>query len=117
MLYEVITDENLRQKIPEGVDNVLLVEFDAMDAAQCARLAENARNLIETENLTSNAHIRITSYNVCYTKLLRIEIIGTETFQSTESFKDQGVICLFHVIVLLMFMPEEMEQQQAVSAF
>ncbi len=46
----------LRESIPSDVDNVLLIEFDAFDPAECAQQAAGARELLRTQNFTQRVH-------------------------------------------------------------
>ncbi len=50
-------DPKLRDKIPDGVDNVLLIEFDAFIEHDARASAEKARELIVQEGLTNQAHL------------------------------------------------------------
>jgi FAD/FMN-containing dehydrogenase/Fe-S oxidoreductase len=52
-------DPALREKIPDGIDNVLLIEFDGPDKTSCEALATQARELISTEGLTENAYTAV----------------------------------------------------------
>ncbi|WP_373498898.1 anaerobic glycerol-3-phosphate dehydrogenase subunit C, partial [Desulfococcus sp.] len=54
------SDPRLRDRIPAGVDNVLLIEFDG-DAAACARSAEAAKSLIESAGLARDAHLAVST--------------------------------------------------------
>ncbi|MEJ2156742.1 MAG: FAD-linked oxidase C-terminal domain-containing protein [Desulfobacteraceae bacterium] len=49
------TDATLRERIPEGVDNVLLIEFDGPSAQDCARLVDESRLLL-SRNLARSIH-------------------------------------------------------------
>ena len=49
----------LRDKIPVGVDNVLLIEFDAPSAEECRRLADKACRLLRQSDLSDNVHLAV----------------------------------------------------------
>ena len=51
----------LSEKLPAGIDNVLLIEFDAFDSDDCRQLAENARRLLLREGLTDDAHLAVSA--------------------------------------------------------
>ncbi|HVO82931.1 MAG TPA: anaerobic glycerol-3-phosphate dehydrogenase subunit C [Syntrophobacteria bacterium] len=53
-------DENLREEIPEGVDNVLLIEFDGTDAESCNRLAGETTRMLKSEGFTGDVHLAVT---------------------------------------------------------
>lgn len=53
-------DENLREEIPEGVDNVLLIEFDGADAETCSRLAGEAARMLNSEDFNAQVHLAVT---------------------------------------------------------
>ncbi|MEZ4528629.1 MAG: FAD-linked oxidase C-terminal domain-containing protein [Desulfobacterales bacterium] len=55
------SDEKLRDKIPQGIDNVLLIEFDASDKEECARSAEEAIGLLKRENLCNQAYTAVSA--------------------------------------------------------
>lgn len=55
------TDPTLRDRIPIGADNVLMVEFDDFSAATCAGLAEAARECVETAGLAREAHLAVSA--------------------------------------------------------
>jgi FAD/FMN-containing dehydrogenase/Fe-S oxidoreductase len=52
-------DETLRDKIPDGIDNVLLIEFDAFDFNECSDLAEKSQQILKEYNLTDKAYLAI----------------------------------------------------------
>jgi FAD/FMN-containing dehydrogenase/Fe-S oxidoreductase len=54
------SDGKLRQEIPEGVDNVLLIEFDGGDADTCSRLAGEATRMLEREGYGADVHLAVT---------------------------------------------------------
>lgn len=52
-------DETLRDKIPDGIDNVLLIEFDSFEKEEAAKLAQIAFEVLQNNNYTNNAHIAV----------------------------------------------------------
>lgn len=54
-------DETLRDKIPDGVDNVLLIEFDNNDYDECSALAEKSLKILTDKNLTDKAYLAISA--------------------------------------------------------
>jgi FAD/FMN-containing dehydrogenase/Fe-S oxidoreductase len=50
------SDPSLRGRIPEGVDNVLLIEFDGPDRRTCARAAETVLSQLAAGGLTHRAY-------------------------------------------------------------
>jgi FAD/FMN-containing dehydrogenase/Fe-S oxidoreductase len=54
------SDEHLRAEIPEGVESVLLIEFDGTDAESCSRLAGETTRMLRSEGFTSNVHLAVT---------------------------------------------------------
>ena len=54
-------DPILREKIPEGIDNVLLVEFDGATPHQCTASAGKVKDLLKTEGLSGQSHIAVTA--------------------------------------------------------
>ncbi|KAA0258259.1 anaerobic glycerol-3-phosphate dehydrogenase subunit C [Deferribacter autotrophicus] len=52
-------DETLRDKIPDGIDNVLLIEFDSFDKDEARLMAEKAKALIEEHGLTNSAFLAV----------------------------------------------------------
>ncbi|MGE0085901.1 MAG: anaerobic glycerol-3-phosphate dehydrogenase subunit C [Desulfococcaceae bacterium] len=55
------SDEKLRDRIPQGIDNVLLIEFDASDKEECARSAEEVIKLLKQENLCHQAYAAVSA--------------------------------------------------------
>jgi len=53
------TDETLRDKIPDGIDNVLMIEFDAFDKNESLCLANDAKHLLISEGFTQNAYLAV----------------------------------------------------------
>lgn len=49
-------DATLRHKIPDGIDNVLLIEFDGASEKDCRRPAREVLDLLKKENLTDRAY-------------------------------------------------------------
>ncbi|GBC61623.1 anaerobic glycerol-3-phosphate dehydrogenase sub unit C [Desulfonema ishimotonii] len=54
-------DESLRDAIPDGVDNVLLIEFDASDAAECMGKAAEVRELLRAGGYSANVHMAVSA--------------------------------------------------------
>ncbi len=52
-------DDALRDRIPEDVDNVLLIEFDGPTKADCAAPAEEVRDGLLAEGLAAEAHLAV----------------------------------------------------------
>jgi len=52
-------DAVLNEKIPHGIDNVLLIEFDGTTKDRCAEPARNAKDLLYSEGLSGQAHIAV----------------------------------------------------------
>jgi FAD/FMN-containing dehydrogenase/Fe-S oxidoreductase len=50
------SDENLRKQIAEGVDNVLLIEFDGSSQDRCAAMAAKAQQLLLDHQLTRRVY-------------------------------------------------------------
>ncbi|WP_419662282.1 FAD-linked oxidoreductase [Desulfosarcina variabilis str. Montpellier] len=55
------SDPVLKARIPAGVDNVLLVEFDGHTASETEGLAVQARTLIETHKLSTAARLAVSA--------------------------------------------------------
>ncbi len=55
------SDPALRKKIPGGVDNVLLIEFDGADVVGCKASAAAARAEIVTAGLAREAHLAVSA--------------------------------------------------------
>ncbi len=53
------TDEHLRNKIPDGIDNVLMIEFDAFDKDESLSPANKTRELLITRGFTQNAYLAV----------------------------------------------------------
>ncbi|MCP3955268.1 MAG: FAD-binding protein [Desulfobacterales bacterium] len=53
------TDPRLREKIPADVDNVLLIEFDAMDKADCVHQAAAVKKLLAENARTARSYMAI----------------------------------------------------------
>lgn len=53
------SDESLRDKIPSGIDNVLLIEFDSGDKHEVEEKAILAKKLLEEEHLASSSFLAI----------------------------------------------------------
>jgi len=54
------SDEKLREEIPEGVESVLLIEFDGTDAESCSRLAAETTWMLKSEGFTTAVHLAVT---------------------------------------------------------
>ncbi len=52
-------DHGLKDKIPEGIDNVLLIEFDSFDPDTCNKMAEKVKSLLKTQEPTSQVYIAV----------------------------------------------------------
>jgi Fe-S oxidoreductase/FAD/FMN-containing dehydrogenase len=52
-------DPVLADRIPQGVDNVLLIEFDGDSADDCRQLAERIRTMLTEEKLSHSAHLAV----------------------------------------------------------
>ena len=50
------SDETLRERIPEGVDNVLLIEFDGSSEDACSRMADEAQQRLKAHQLTQQVY-------------------------------------------------------------
>ncbi len=55
-------DSRLKNYIPEGVDNVLLVEFDSYSPDICSNLANETRQLLESGGYTNKTHLAVTAH-------------------------------------------------------
>ncbi len=55
-----IQEPKLANHIPDGIDNVLLIEFDAQDPITCADTAANIRRILTTGNYTHTFDIAVT---------------------------------------------------------
>ncbi len=51
----------LRAAIPEGIDNVLLIEFDGFERADCTRQADAVQALLRAEGFTQRAYAAVTA--------------------------------------------------------
>ena len=54
------SDEKLRGEIPEGVESVLLIEFDGPDAESCSSLAGEATRMLKSEGFTTDVYPAVT---------------------------------------------------------
>ena len=54
-------DPRLKDHIPEGIDNVLLIEFDSQTPEPCMNLCHQARLILTSHGYTQNSHIAVTS--------------------------------------------------------
>ncbi|MGD9809480.1 MAG: anaerobic glycerol-3-phosphate dehydrogenase subunit C [Deferribacterales bacterium] len=55
------SDEKLRAAIPDGYDNVCMIEFDGYSAEETQKLAEEAKAILERENLSPEMHMAATA--------------------------------------------------------
>lgn len=55
------SDEKLNQAIPDGYDNVCMIEFDGYSAEETQKLAEEAKAILERENLSPEMHMAATA--------------------------------------------------------
>jgi FAD/FMN-containing dehydrogenase/Fe-S oxidoreductase len=55
------SDPALRQSIPDGIDNVLLIEFDGPAVAPCAHLAQTARAHLTDHGLARQAYVAVST--------------------------------------------------------
>ena len=51
----------MTEKLPAGIDNVLLIEFDALQPAECRHQAETACNMLMRAGLTDQAHLAVSA--------------------------------------------------------
>ncbi len=54
-------EPGLRDKIPDNIDNVLLIEFDSQDTDTCVSQAHMAMDRLKKERLTQNAHLAVSA--------------------------------------------------------
>lgn len=55
-------DSRLKNHIPEGVDNVLLIEYDSHTPDICTNLANQTRQLLESGGYTKKSHLAVTAH-------------------------------------------------------
>ncbi|XOB64930.1 anaerobic glycerol-3-phosphate dehydrogenase subunit C [Deferribacteres bacterium DY0037] len=55
------SDAKLREAIPDGYDNVCMIEFDGYSEEETSALAEQAREILERENLSPEMHMAATA--------------------------------------------------------
>ena len=55
------SDPALRDKIPDGIDNVLLIEFDGGRRDTCLAEARRAQELLADEELSDDAHLAVSA--------------------------------------------------------
>ncbi len=53
-------DSSLKNHIPDGIDNVLLIEFDSQTPAPCMDLCHQAQQILSSRGYTENSHIAVT---------------------------------------------------------
>ena len=85
MLYEVITDKSAEETIkfstsPANAANTAEPAARVAELAFCEILLKSNSGVSFEKNFSN----RITSYNVCYTKLLRITLAFSEVLHGTE---------------------------------
>ena len=51
----------LKEKIPSGIDNVMLIEFDGADKAETRTLGQQAKSFLVNKGLTQKAHLAISA--------------------------------------------------------
>ncbi len=51
----------MADQLPAGIDNVLLIEFDAFESSACRQLAEETRSLLIRQGLTDQAHLAVSA--------------------------------------------------------
>jgi len=54
-------DPSLKNHIPEGIDNVLLIEFDSQTPEPCMNRCHQARQILTSRGYTENSHIAVTA--------------------------------------------------------
>lgn len=52
-------DESLKGKIPDNIDNVLLIEFDSFDEEEARNYATESKNILEYENLSKSSFLAV----------------------------------------------------------
>ncbi|PLX66123.1 MAG: anaerobic glycerol-3-phosphate dehydrogenase subunit C [Denitrovibrio sp.] len=55
------SDEKLREAIPDGYDNVCMIEFDGYSEEETSALAEQAKAILEKEKLSPEMHMAATA--------------------------------------------------------
>ena len=54
-------DPDLKNHIPDNIDNVLLIEFDSHTPAPCMQLCHQTQQILISRQYTDNSHIAVTS--------------------------------------------------------
>jgi FAD/FMN-containing dehydrogenase/Fe-S oxidoreductase len=54
-------DPRLKNHIPDGIDNVLLIEFDSEKPESCMRLCQESQRIMADREYTKNSHIAVTN--------------------------------------------------------
>lgn len=54
-------DPSLKSHIPDGIDNVLLIEFDSQAPEPCMDLCRQAQQILTSRGYTDNSHIAVTA--------------------------------------------------------
>ena len=55
------SDDKLKEKIPDGIDNLLLIEFDSTQADECAAQAQKVKELLSAQGLSDNTHLAVSA--------------------------------------------------------
>ena len=56
-----IEEPGLRDKIPDGIDNALLIEFDSFESGTCIEISERAKALLIEKGYTSQVHTAVSA--------------------------------------------------------
>ena len=57
----VSKDAGLRDKIPEEIDNILLIEFDSFDPDTCTNMAQKVKTLLQTQGGLSQIYLAVSA--------------------------------------------------------
>jgi FAD/FMN-containing dehydrogenase/Fe-S oxidoreductase len=57
----VSKDASLKNNIPKGIDNILLIEFDSFDPDTCTKMAQKVRALLQTLDNASRIYIAVST--------------------------------------------------------
>ena len=55
------SDDQLKEKIPDGIDNLLLIEFDSPQADECAEQAQKVKALLSVQGLSNDTHLAVSA--------------------------------------------------------
>ena len=55
------SDEKLKEKIPDSIDNLLLIEFDSTQADECVEQAQKVKELLSAQGLSDNTHLAVSA--------------------------------------------------------